>query len=559
MEQIFQSAVLQALGWAIADSIWQMALLWLVFQLLVALPFRKPALRHLGATIALFTGGAWFIVNVIVKISKASSLNLYGSGSVHPTVNTWIQAVLPYLSTAYLIVLVLMLAKYAIAIAATQRLRTAETLPGSDWQPFVDELALRFFISRRVMVRITEMVNVPATIGFFKPVILLPVASVNNLSVEQVEAIIMHELAHIRRHDYLLNLLASFVETLLFFNPFAHLLGNQMRKECELCCDDAVLEKQQDPGQYAYALLLLERSKQQLPLVMAATGKESLLLGRVKRILNQPEQKVKYRHKLLALVLVALLIMGLSLIDMPSKKEDTIVAQNETATRTYKNNENISFKQLVIQHDVAADIKPPAPPAPKKPVSVATVDQHEAEHFHPDAPVPPPPPPPFGEDVLMPLASLPEPGQLVMINGLNEKELEEVMTHIAEGKMMMDMNRQLQELNNNEREFRRMNSERQRIVEGMHRLQENFNRQEKQIRIKRVAPEPVIIRGRKPVEGQHFTPEAAKEIEKDITLYRAIARANQKTPQVKTFVTEEGFTFSIVDEENSISIRFSNK
>jgi len=74
MEQIYQSAILQALGWALADSIWQMALLWLVYQLCIGLPVRNnPSVRHLGATIALFAGGLWFIGNVIYKLVHTSS------------------------------------------------------------------------------------------------------------------------------------------------------------------------------------------------------------------------------------------------------------------------------------------------------------------------------------------------------------------------------------------------------------------------------------------------------------------------------------------------------
>jgi hypothetical protein len=81
-----------------------------------------------------------------------------------------------------------------------------------------------------------------------------------------------------------------------------------------------VLNHQKDPGQYAYALLLLERTRQQFALAVAATGSEGQLLGRVKRILKQPEQKVRYRNRLLALVLVASMIMGLTLLS-PAPKD----------------------------------------------------------------------------------------------------------------------------------------------------------------------------------------------------------------------------------------------
>ncbi|TAH00152.1 MAG: M56 family metallopeptidase, partial [Sphingobacteriales bacterium] len=321
MEPIYQSSILHALGWAIADSIWQMALLWLVYQICIGIPIKnKPIIRHLGLAIALLAGGLWFLGTVVYNLSKASYTPTHSNGRVDPSFSHWIESTLPYLSAAYLIILIVLLARFAHSVVITQRLRTTENESAGQWQQFVDDMALRFFIERKVRIQISDAINVPATLGYIKPIILLPIASINHLSVSQVESIIMHELAHIKRHDYLVNILVTLVETILFFNPFAHLLSKQVRKECELCCDDAVLNHQKDPGQYAYALLLLERTRQQFALAVAATGSEGQLLGRVKRILKQPEQKSRYRNRLLALVLVAAMIMGLTLLS-PAPKE----------------------------------------------------------------------------------------------------------------------------------------------------------------------------------------------------------------------------------------------
>ena len=150
MEQIYQSAILQALGWAIADSIWQMALLWLLYQLCIGLPIRNnPVIRHLGATIALFAGGLWFIGNIIYKLMHSSAHTSTGSGQFDPSLINWMESLLPYLSSAYLIVLVVLMAKFIHSIIITQRLRIPENTPAPEWQEFVDLISLRFLLSGR--------------------------------------------------------------------------------------------------------------------------------------------------------------------------------------------------------------------------------------------------------------------------------------------------------------------------------------------------------------------------------------------------------------------------
>ncbi|MFN7686537.1 MAG: hypothetical protein ACK5OP_02290 [Sphingobacteriales bacterium] len=172
MEQIYQSSILQALGWAIADSIWQIALLWLVYQICIGIPIKnKPIIRHLGSAIALLAGGLWFLGTVIYNISHATNTPANGNGNVDPSFSNWIESILPYLSAAYLIVLVVLLAKFAHSVVITQRLRTTENESAGQWQQFVDDMALRFFIERKVGIQISHAINVPATLGFMKPII----------------------------------------------------------------------------------------------------------------------------------------------------------------------------------------------------------------------------------------------------------------------------------------------------------------------------------------------------------------------------------------------------
>jgi beta-lactamase regulating signal transducer with metallopeptidase domain len=128
------------------------------------------------------------------------------------------------------------------------------------------------------------MVKSPLTIGYLKPLILLPLASINNLTVQQVEAVLLHELSHIKRFDYLVNILVSIIHTLLYFNPFARLLIRVVQEERENCCDQMVLQFGYDRVGYASALLSLEKtSLQSHSFVLGAAGRRNLL-SRIEKI-----------------------------------------------------------------------------------------------------------------------------------------------------------------------------------------------------------------------------------------------------------------------------------
>jgi hypothetical protein len=168
-------------------------------------------------------------------------------------------------------------------------------------------------IRASVGIYLSSLVDVPVTLGFLKPVILLPVVMVTHLRTEQIEAILVHELAHIRRKDYLLNLVVSVMELLFFFNPFTRMLIGRLKKEREHCCDDQVLEFRYDPHAYVSALLSLARQHGQGGLALAAIGGggDRLLLQRARKMLQQKKQVDRPRPRtLIFLFLLVLLGVG---------------------------------------------------------------------------------------------------------------------------------------------------------------------------------------------------------------------------------------------------------
>jgi hypothetical protein len=145
-------------------------------------------------------------------------------------------------------------------------------------------------IRKKIKVMLTDWVDTAQTVGFLKPLVLLPLALLNQLSVDQVETILLHELQHIRRHDYLINMLMTLFHTIFFFNPFARLFFKAVAQEREHACDDGVLLRDYAPQVYAEALFALEKFRQ-LPhsFSMAANGHNPrLLMNRIRRVVGQP-------------------------------------------------------------------------------------------------------------------------------------------------------------------------------------------------------------------------------------------------------------------------------
>jgi hypothetical protein len=151
----------------------------------------------------------------------------------------------------------------------------------------LSRLAQRLRISRPVRLCESALVAVPTVIGWIRPVILLPASAVWGLSPEQLELILAHELVHIRRYDYLVNLLQAAVETLLFYHPAVWWVSNRIRLEREHCCDDLAVATCGNALVYARALADLETLRADVPMfVLAASG--GSLLNRVRRIVGEP-------------------------------------------------------------------------------------------------------------------------------------------------------------------------------------------------------------------------------------------------------------------------------
>ncbi|MCU1238332.1 MAG: peptidase BlaR1 [Candidatus Solibacter sp.] len=169
------------------------------------------------------------------------------------------------------------------------RLRSRLVRPApAEWQSRLRELRARIGVSRPVRLLVSGLVQVPTVAGWLRPVVLVPVGALSGLPVEHLEAVLLHELAHIRRHDYLVNVLQSACEALLFYHPAVWWVSGHIRAERELCCDDVAVAASGDAFTYARALVEWESCRpSHVPVAVAANGRS--LTARMARILGQPQ------------------------------------------------------------------------------------------------------------------------------------------------------------------------------------------------------------------------------------------------------------------------------
>jgi beta-lactamase regulating signal transducer with metallopeptidase domain len=315
MPLLTQSALLRALGWSLFNSLWQMSLLWAIYHL-VLLVFKdlSARTRHRWALLLLTLGFTWSVTSFVSTYFFTDAVPVL---LPFPGYARWMaDLVLPWCSSLYLLTLAVLLFHYSRQYIRSKRIIHEGLSPlAPAFDVFVSSTARRMGIGAKVRAHLSSLVEVPVTLGLLKPVILLPVSMITQLTSAQIEAILVHELAHIRRKDYLLNLLVTVMELLYFFNPFARRLIAQLKKEREHCCDDAVLEFRYDPHAYVTALLSLARQHRQASLAVAAIGGgEQLLLQRARKILQQKRTDDRPGPRplvgLLLTTLVSILILG---------------------------------------------------------------------------------------------------------------------------------------------------------------------------------------------------------------------------------------------------------
>ena len=193
-----------------------------------------------------------------------------------------------------------------------QRIRNYKiSEPPFYWKQRMKELCSELNIVQPVQLLESAIVKIPVVVGLLKPVILMPLGFLLNLSAEETEAVLLHELAHIKRKDYLVNLLQSFAEAIFFFNPAILWLSSLIREEREHCCDDIAISRTQNKKQFIHALVIFqEYAMDQRKGALAFAGRKKYLLNRVKRIINNENKKLNAMEKGIFILSIAIGFTG---------------------------------------------------------------------------------------------------------------------------------------------------------------------------------------------------------------------------------------------------------
>lgn len=353
---ILNHPLMRQVGWTLLHSLWQGALIGLVFFLLrTALRRRSANTRYLAGCACLVllavapvltfihestpapaggglaypaSGPAHAVVPMLNPGSLATAFHGGGAGWPMAGGSDFLTRLTPALVLVWLLGVMFCSARLTRSCWSAQGIRTRDNEPvDAAWLETLDELRHRLGVSRPVRLLKSALVEVPTVIGWFRPVILLPAATLSGLTPGQLEAILAHELAHVRRLDYLVNAFQCLVETLMFYHPVAWWISRCIREERENCCDDLVVEVCGDRLEYARALVTLEGFRAELPeLAFAASG--GSLLARIRRLVGADKESggttVREAGGLALLgVGLVLIVLGVRMLLSPASYQST--------------------------------------------------------------------------------------------------------------------------------------------------------------------------------------------------------------------------------------------
>ncbi len=385
----------EVLGWTILHSLWQGILIYLLLQVCLRL-LRKRSSSHLrylllsGALLSLFSWVALTFYQKTMEVFGSHPMPLPTSGlepiSSFETVLTleggsswwsdlWWRAELfmqmyaDQLAYFWLVGVLFFSLRWIGGFYFTYRLRQVGTLAVPEtWEKQVQQLSIQLGVRKPVKIMASMKVQVPLVVGHLKPIILLPFGMLANLSPAQLEAILLHELAHVRRHDFLINLMLSILEILLFYHPVFWLLSNRILEERELCCDDIAVANCGNPQLYARTLLLMEEQRQQLTLAMSYQGKKQHLMDRIKRVCLQtpnPSTSTSTKAGLALLLLLGMAVMSwANLPAFDGSFEDSINESSETSPTVQEEELTANLSELEEETLLSSSAEEPASALP---------------------------------------------------------------------------------------------------------------------------------------------------------------------------------------------------
>lgn len=358
-----------ALGWTLLHSIWQsMVILLAVGICLRLIPVARSKVRYAVACCGMFMVAAASVVTFqflhsfangpIAENTSAASqgvAQLAFSTPVTYTPDTYsligssLTAMMPMFVALWALGFLFFTIRIFSGLIYTNRIRSSAVVLTNEWADFINASARQLGITRPIRLAESSLLSAPVVIGYLKPVILTPLGMISGLTTEQLETVFLHELAHIRRHDYLINLLQSVIEAIFFFNPFMWVLSRAVRKERECCCDDLVIRQHGGDRAYANALVRLAEARlRPAGFALSIAEDKNQLLYRIKRIMERSGKTYSQKSRFIVpVVLLVAALLCISWLGTGEKQPATPLQAQDTIPAPKKGSASFSRRSII--------------------------------------------------------------------------------------------------------------------------------------------------------------------------------------------------------------------
>jgi bla regulator protein blaR1 len=422
---ILSGPLAQSIGWALLHLVWQGAIVAAILAASLALMTRRTANARYAiscAALALLpllavvtawrayeepapplSGGSAALSTQTLPLDIAKAAAVHATRATLRSFGEVAHDALPNVVLLWLVGVTILSIRLFVSWSRIRELARTASPASETWSRTLIRLADALALRRGVAILESAAVEVPTVIGWLKPLILLPMSTMSALKPEEIEMLLAHELAHIRRHDFFVNLMQTAIETLMFYHPAVWWMSRRIRIEREHCCDDMAIETCGSALRYARALTHLEELRaHQAELVLAANG--GSLLTRIRRLVSSTDDAASDTSRWgAAAAVLAVVIALLAIPSMPALAKKNIdeklpsdppkkVMKAKPATKTITvNGQTIACDKdhdddididVDTDNDLDFDIEAPEPPEP--PMAMAAEE----------AGVPAPPAPP---------------------------------------------------------------------------------------------------------------------------------------------------------------------
>jgi bla regulator protein BlaR1 len=303
-------AAVAAIGWALLHFVWQGALVGCATAVaLTALRNARPEHRYLAACAGLLLCLAWPLAELVpalrsgpdaaragVDLAGLAAAAGSGGAGLLSRLLAWLQGRLDWVVGLWAACTCALALRMALGLLWIGKAGRADGFDAA-WQARLSAMAARCGLGREVRLRVVDGLCSPVTAGWWRPVVLVPAALVSGMSPQLLEALLAHELGHVRHHDYLINLVQNVIETLLFYHPAVWWISNRIRIEREQVADDFAARHLGEPRRLALALSELERLQfSGHHLAQAANGGD--LMARIRRLVRPDMQALDWKAAL---------------------------------------------------------------------------------------------------------------------------------------------------------------------------------------------------------------------------------------------------------------------